>query len=164
MNELLIRFRRGSAREALADAGVPLRDGSPASAPRRPRALQRALRQGRRRAAGAGASARAHDHPQPRSARAGELAEETLDAQVDAAADDLGRLNLQADHVEEGDPGLGRELDQYVHVAPRAEILAQHGAEEGEAPDGIAAAEVGDALVIDLDVQAHAALSVGDGL
>ena len=55
MNELLIRFRRGKAKETLADAGVLPRDGSPASALGRARALQRALRQGRHRAGGGGA-------------------------------------------------------------------------------------------------------------
>ena len=88
--------------------------------------------------------------------------EESLRTQVDAATDDLAELILHADHVEEGDRGQGRELHQYVHVALRTEVVAQHGAEEGEALDGIAAAELGDALVLDLEVKAPAALLIGD--
>jgi len=85
VNELLIRFRRDRAKETLADAGMLLPDGSPASALNRiynamfyevlallhtqdlasakhsgARALQRALRQDGHRAGGAGASVRAH--------------------------------------------------------------------------------------------------------
>src|SRR5450759_3839307 len=84
-------------------------------------------------------------------------AKETLGAQIDAAADDLAQLVLHADHVEEGDLGLGCELHQHVHVALRPEVVAQYGPEEREMLDGIAAAELGDALVLDLDVKAHAA-------
>jgi Arc/MetJ family transcription regulator len=50
-----------------------------------------------------------------------------------------------------------------VHVALRSEVGEQDGPEEGEAADRIAAAELGDALVLDLEREAHAASLVSDG-
>ena len=89
-------------------------------------------------------------------------AEKSLGPQVDVASDDLAQLVLHADHVDEGDLGLRCELHQHVHVALRTKVGAQDGPEEGEAPDGIAAAKRGDALVIDGDVEAQTAPPFSD--
>src|SRR3712207_7412556 len=45
----------------------------------------------------------------------------------------------------------GLELDQHVHVAVGAEVVAQHRAEEGELADVVLPAELGDALAVDGD-------------
>src|SRR5450756_237072 len=85
-----------------------------------------------------------------------EVAAELLGrAQIDAATEKLAELLLHARHREVADRGLGLELDQHVDVALGAEIVAKHRAEERQAPDAAAAAELADALVIDAHGQAH---------
>src|SRR6266849_229276 len=81
------------------------------------------------------------------------LARRVGGVQVDAAPQDRGQLIL---HPEEGEPGrLTRfELDEDVHVALGREIVAQERAEEGQAADVVATAEVSDPLVWDLDAGA----------
>ena len=77
--------------------------------------------------------------------------------QVDLASEELTELALQSDELKKADPGIGGELDQHVDVALRAEVLAQDGTKEGEAPDAAAPAEGSQPLCVDIDLQAHAA-------
>src|SRR5665648_20915 len=63
------------------------------------------------------------------------LAEEMTEAgrrvQVDLAPEELAELALQVDELKQADTGVGGELDKHVDVALGAEVVAQHGSEEG---------------------------------
>src|SRR5512136_241818 len=74
--------------------------------------------------------------------------------QVHAAPENGRELLLQ---VEEGKTRdvAGLELDQDVYVALRPEVVAQDGAEECQAPDMMAPAKVGDAILVDGDAGSH---------
>lgn len=77
-------------------------------------------------------------------------AEEARGVQVDGSAEDGGEFVLHGEEREAGG-GAGLELDEDVDVAVGAEVIAEHGAEESEAPDAVAAAEVGEGLARDGD-------------
>src|SRR6058998_684937 len=55
--------------------------------------------------------------------------------EVHLAPDDRLELVLGIDEIEQAPMGLRRERDEHVHVAVRAEVVAQHGAEQLESDD-----------------------------
>jgi hypothetical protein len=60
-------------------------------------------------------------------------------------------------HGEEGEARAvtGLELDEHVHVALGREVVPQDRPEEGETPDMVTPAEVGDRLSIERDLHGH---------
>src|SRR5450830_752894 len=86
-----------------------------------------------------------------------EMAEAGRRVQIDLAPEELTEFALQIDELKEADARVGGELDEHVDVALGAEVVAQHGSEEGEATDAAAAAEARQALLVDLNLQTHGA-------
>jgi hypothetical protein len=86
-----------------------------------------------------------------------EMAEAGRRVQIDVTSDELAELALETDELEEADPGIGGKLDEYVDVALGAEVLAQDGAEEGEAADAAPPTEGSQPFEVNVDLQTHAA-------
>src|SRR3972149_6131085 len=79
-------------------------------------------------------------------------AQESRCVEVNLVAEQFRELLLDR-HESQPDPRSRLELDEYIHVAFGAEVLAKRGAEEGEPPDGGAAAKLCEPLAIDLKCQ-----------
>jgi hypothetical protein len=62
--------------------------------------------------------------------------------QVDLPAEQTSELEAHGFVVEQAPGGVGLEVDEDVHVAVRAEVAAQHGAEQLEAAHLPPAAEL----------------------
>ena len=69
-------------------------------------------------------------------------------------AEQLRQLGGHADESESR-RAARLELDQYVDVALRPEILPQRGPEDGESDDAVRATEIGHAVILDGHVSVH---------
>jgi hypothetical protein len=77
------------------------------------------------------------------------VAAEVLDgAQFDVAAEGVLELQLHLGQVQEAGSTLRMELDEEVHVAGRAEVVAQDRAEQGESAYAVPRGEVAQHCVI----------------
>ena len=62
---------------------------------------------------------------------------------------------LSSYQIQQRVPGVGFEPDEYVDVAVRAEVVSQHGTEQGDLSDPPASAECGEAVLGYCDVRCH---------
>lgn len=80
------------------------------------------------------------------------------------AAEERGEFPLHGGHSQEARAHAGLEFDEHVNIAGIGEPFGEHGAEEQEAADAVAAAEFGQLLPFDIDVSGnHAYFDYGSG-
>jgi hypothetical protein len=80
--------------------------------------------------------------------------------QVDPPFEQTGEFVLHLRQIEQRRACVGSERHQHVDVALRRKILAEHGSEQGELGNLPLAAEAGDPVTVDRDLNRHRPLPV----